>query len=26
VAFNHMPVSAASYFSPALFFRPPPAL
>ena len=26
VAFNHIPVSAASYFSPALFFRPPPAL
>jgi hypothetical protein len=23
---NHIPVSAAPYFSPALFFRPPPAL
>jgi hypothetical protein len=26
VDFNHVPVSAAPYFSPALFFRPPPAL
>lgn len=26
VNFNHLPVSAAPYFSPALFFRPPPAL
>jgi hypothetical protein len=26
VDFNHIPVSAASYFSPGLFFRPPPAL
>jgi hypothetical protein len=26
VDFNHMPVSASSYFSPGLFFRPPPAL
>jgi len=25
VDFNHIPVSAASYFSPGLFFRPPPA-
>ena len=24
--FNHIPVSAAPYFSPALFFRPPPAV
>lgn len=24
--FNHIPVSAAPYFSPSLFFRPPPAL
>ena len=23
---NHIPVSAAAHFSPALFFRPPPAL
>lgn len=23
---NHPPVSAASYFSPALFFRPPPVV
>jgi hypothetical protein len=23
---NHIPVSAAAYFSPGLFFRPPPAL
>ena len=23
---NHVPVSSASYFSPALFFRPPPGL
>jgi hypothetical protein len=23
---NHIPVSAAPYFSPGLFFRPPPAL
>ena len=26
IDFKHMPVSAAPYFSPALFFRPPPAL
>lgn len=26
VDFHHIPVSAAPYFSPALFFRPPPAL
>jgi hypothetical protein len=26
VNFNHLPVSAKPYFSPALFFRPPPAL
>lgn len=26
VDFNHIPVSAAPYFSPRLFFRPPPAL
>src|ERR1700739_3463214 len=26
VDFNHIPVSAAPYFSPGLFFRPPPAL
>ena len=26
VDFNHIPVSAAPYFSPSLFFRPPPAL
>lgn len=26
VDFNHLPVSAASYFSSGLFFRPPPAL
>jgi hypothetical protein len=26
VDFNHIPVSAAHYFFPALFFRPPPAL
>jgi hypothetical protein len=26
VGFNHIPVSAAPYFSPGLFFRPPPAL
>jgi hypothetical protein len=25
VDFNHIPVSAASYFSSGLFFRPPPA-
>lgn len=25
-SFNHIPVSAAPYFSPSLFFRPPPAL
>jgi hypothetical protein len=23
---NHVPISSAPYFSPALFFRPPPAL
>jgi hypothetical protein len=26
VDFNHVPVSSAPYFSPSLFFRPPPAL
>jgi hypothetical protein len=26
VDFNHFPVSAAPYFFPGLFFRPPPAL
>lgn len=26
VDFSHVPVSAAPYFSPGLFFRPPPAL
>lgn len=26
IDFNHIPVSAAPYFSPCLFFRPPPAL
>lgn len=26
VDFNHIPVSSAPYFSPGLFFRPPPAL
>src|SRR5580658_2822314 len=26
IDFNHVPVSAAHFFSPGLFFRPPPAL
>jgi hypothetical protein len=26
IDFNHVPVSASPYFSPSLFFRPPPSL
>jgi len=26
IDFNYFPVSAASYFTPGLFYRPPPAL